>query len=342
MENELGNPAHPNPFRSGSDASTKPSTILTVNWGNMRPAMTTSPHFGRNEARMPPALAGFTGFLLRRAHTLAEYCARATIPAPHRPRDLAILATLRARGPSSQQQLARLTHVNRTIMVKLVDSLEARGLVIRGRTPDDRRSYALTPTDRGMATLRALEIAAAESDAMLTANLGSADRATLDDLLRALLADRADQLADPLATSTGHLVTEAYLLVRERFEPALRPLGLHPRHFGALSVLATEQPCAQSHVAERLAVSAPVAFEIVDEMARAGLVRRTRNPDDRRAYALTLTGNGRARLAAAHAEAEGIDDDIAGRLGEDRKRELNRLLMKLLTPAAGGVTAEKR
>ena len=56
-----------------------------------------------------------------------------------------MLATLQAVGPLSQQQLAKGLNVNRTVMVKLIDGLEARGLVERVRNPDDRRAYLLHP-----------------------------------------------------------------------------------------------------------------------------------------------------------------------------------------------------
>ena len=38
-------------------------------------------------------------------------------------------------------------------MVKLIDSLEARGLVERVRNPTDRRAYALHPTRAGLESM---------------------------------------------------------------------------------------------------------------------------------------------------------------------------------------------
>ena len=67
-----------------------------------------------------------------------------------------MLSTLEAVGPCSQQQLVEALHVNRSMMVKLIDGLEARGLVERRRNPDDRRSYALYPTAAGRAALEAM------------------------------------------------------------------------------------------------------------------------------------------------------------------------------------------
>ena len=60
-----------------------------------------------------------------------------------------MLATLEALGPRSQQELATGLSVNRTVMVKLIDGLEARGFVERVRNPHDRRAYALHATPAG-------------------------------------------------------------------------------------------------------------------------------------------------------------------------------------------------
>src|SRR3954470_7467862 len=86
------------------------------------------------------ALGGYVGYLLRRAAVRATDCAASGIPPPHQARDAALLAMLRERGPLSQRELGLLSHVNRTIMVGLVDELEGRGLVVRERNPSDRRS----------------------------------------------------------------------------------------------------------------------------------------------------------------------------------------------------------
>src|ERR1700755_1963117 len=101
-------------------------------------------------------LSDHTGYLLRTAYLRAAGIAADNFPRGSHPRDAGMLAMLQAVGPCSQQQLSESLHVNRNMMVKLFAGLESRGLVERRRNPDDRRSYALYPTDKGLEALAAM------------------------------------------------------------------------------------------------------------------------------------------------------------------------------------------
>jgi DNA-binding MarR family transcriptional regulator len=107
------------------------------------------PTHDRSQATATPPLAGYTGYLLRRAFARARDCAQQVLPPGTHPGEGAILTRLAEGGPASQQELSGRLHVNRTIMVKLVDRLEAAGLVRRERNTADRRCYALVVTPRG-------------------------------------------------------------------------------------------------------------------------------------------------------------------------------------------------
>src|SRR4051812_23605197 len=117
------------------------------------------------------ALTDYTGYLLRTAFLKASaIAARRFEPGTH-PRDAGVLITLISSGPVSQQELVERLDVNRTVMVKLIDSLEQRGLVTRLRNPDDRRAYALQPTPAGREALIEMLPTMAEAEAELYAHL---------------------------------------------------------------------------------------------------------------------------------------------------------------------------
>src|SRR4029450_2684024 len=115
-----------------------------------------------------PALAASPGYLPRRPYARARDCARQVLPPGRHPGEAAILADLAAGGAASQRVLSERLRVNRTIMVRLVDRLQAAGLVRRARNPRDRRSYALVLTAEGRQLLRAMEAAADRGEALLT------------------------------------------------------------------------------------------------------------------------------------------------------------------------------
>jgi DNA-binding MarR family transcriptional regulator len=277
-----------------------------------------------------PALAGYTGHLLRAAYVAALGYARAQLPADGQPREFGILAVLATTGPRSQQELGELFGVNRTIMVGLIDRLEAAGLVERRRNPADRRSYALEPTEAGLAALARLGPAVQEAEASFTAPLKKVGRARLNELLRTLLAGLGDEPPAPLADRTGYLLAAAHRRARDRFEAALEPLGIQPRHFGALATIAASAPCTQQVVAQQLGVTGPVVVQIVDELERRGLVERRRNPADRRSYALQPTAKGRATLRRTQAAMDAVSAQLAEPLGAEGDEELRALLGRLL------------
>jgi DNA-binding MarR family transcriptional regulator len=278
--------------------------------------------------RLSSALTGYTGYLLRRAYVQAVECAQATLPAPNRVRDIVILALLDERGPLSQQQLSEITGVNRTIVVKLIDGLEKRGFVSRTRNPADRRSYALLPTKAGQAALREWQPAVDRGEARFTASLSAAERARLNQLLGSLLT--GTELIESLIDRTGYLVNRAHVWLRSRAIEALAPLKLEPRHFGVLAILDARQPCSQQQLATELGISAPAALELVDELEDTGLIRRTRNAHDRRAYDLTLTEDGAARLNDAREAVTTVHGQLIANIGRKADLELRELLGKLL------------
>jgi DNA-binding MarR family transcriptional regulator len=270
-------------------------------------------------------LTDYTGYLLRAAFLRAAGLAAKSFPASSHPRDAALIATLEASGHCSQQQLAARLHVNRTVMVKLIDGLEQRGFVERRRNPSDRRSYAIHTTPAGRNALMELGPELERGDGEFTANLSAAERARLNALLLAVIGAAPPALAD----RTGFLVTQAHHRFRARADGVLAPLGIEVRQFAALTALADGVP-SQRELAGRLTVSGPVVVEIVDALEARGLVERRRDAADRRSNALRVTAAGAATLADATAALLAATGELTEPIGADGDRELRALLRKLL------------
>lgn len=144
--------------------------------------------------------------------------------------------------------------------------------------------------------------------------------------------------AGPLNT-TGFLLSRAGRVVRERFQRALAPTGLHARHLGVLLVLREGGPLPQGEAARRQGLDKSTLVAIVDELEGMGLVERRRNPADRRAYALTLTAAGRERLAATIPMIEGTSDWLAP-LDAAEQAHLHALLRRLLYGEGGWLAVD--
>jgi DNA-binding MarR family transcriptional regulator len=276
----------------------------------------------------------FTGWLLRRAYVVSRDHAQACIGDDVTIREVPALSVIAGDEPLAQRRLGVLLDLNRTTTGKLVDALMAKGWVARAHDPDDRRSYVLRITAAGREALARLHRSLEHGEADLTKPLTADEHQRLATALRALLAGDTTVDIQGLGTRCGYLIARAHFAMFRKATDALRPLGISPRDFGLLAALAANQPCSQQRLAEVMGMSAPAILAFVDELEGVGLVERRRKAGDRRAYDLTLTSTGMAKLDAARVVALDVQADIAELLGPDLDRDLRALLAKVIGLAA--------
>lgn len=102
---------------------------------------------------------------------------------------LTVLVALAEHGPLRQARLSERTGIDKATLVRLLNELEGRGLAAREPDPADRRAHAVSATPSGRRLLgRAAELASADD---FFATLTPQEHATLDDLLRRLVAAHA-------------------------------------------------------------------------------------------------------------------------------------------------------
>ena len=133
-----------------------------------------------------------------------------------------------------------------------------------------------------------------------------------------------------LSGNAGFLLGKVHELARDRFEQALAPLGLRVRHYGVLAALAEQSPVAQNALGERLYIDRSTMVAVIDELEAAGRVVRRRNPQDRRAYHLELTDDGRAALQEAGRVVDRVQDEVLAPLDHDQRQQLQAVLTALL------------
>ena len=101
---------------------------------------------------------------------------------------LTVLALIAANPGSSQAALARRAGLNNSALVGIVDQLEHRALVERGRAANDRRSYQLTVTPAGQRMMETLFAAVTPNEGPIREALGARDLAALLALLDRVIA----------------------------------------------------------------------------------------------------------------------------------------------------------
>jgi DNA-binding MarR family transcriptional regulator len=108
------------------------------------------------------------------------------------------------------------------------------------------------------------------------------------------------------ALQVWNLFQQSYLLTFRHLEQIANREGLSYSQAAALGVLnASDRPLPLSHLARYLTQEAQSTTELADRLERRGLVRRTRDPRDRRLVLLELTADGQTladRIAPELAE----------------------------------------
>ena len=96
-----------------------------------------------------------------------------------------------------------------------------------------------------------------------------------------------------------------------------------------------------SELGSRVVLSRERVSRVVDELARAGLVVRERNPDDKRSVFAVLTPAGRDRLrAAAPGYLAGIERHFTGHLSDAEAQTITAALQRVLATRAPDGAAE--
>lgn len=114
------------------------------------------------------------GYILRRAQLAIFEDFIATCRAHDiRPGQYSILTVIERNRGLSQTKVAGALGIKRPNFVAMIDAFEARGLVRRVATPNDRRSHALFLTDNGKALMRKLHKAAAQHEMRIVALVGA-------------------------------------------------------------------------------------------------------------------------------------------------------------------------
>jgi MarR family transcriptional regulator, lower aerobic nicotinate degradation pathway regulator len=133
------------------------------------------------------------GMLLVKIGRAAErWFTEALKPSGLTPRHVGVLFEVRAR-PTSQQALIDSIGVDPSKLVGLLNDLEAEGLIVRRRDPEDRRRHIVEVSKEGRTRLAAAEQAAGKVEERLFAGLDDAQRKELHGLL-AQVADSSGVL----------------------------------------------------------------------------------------------------------------------------------------------------
>lgn len=112
---------------------------------------------------------------------------------------------------------------------------------------------------------------------------------------------------------------------------ALDQHGLRLPHYAVLAALGDFGSLPQHDLADRLGLNRSHLVGYLDDLEGASLLRRERDPGDRRRQVVTLAGSAATLLADLHAVAEESEARNLAPLDQDERRTLVDLLRRVVT-----------
>lgn len=131
---------------------------------------------------------------------------------------------------------------------------------------------------------------------------------------------------DRVTLQVFHALGRLFHLHRQAMQTRLSNPGAHHGELMSLRLLATGEGMSQRDLAETLHLSRPRVTRILQGLEKAGAVRREVDPDDQRITRVFLTAEGRRRELENHAAFAEYVNQTLGRLSDQDKLELTRLL----------------
>jgi DNA-binding MarR family transcriptional regulator len=138
------------------------------------------------------------------------------------------------------------------------------------------------------------------------------------------------QLPPSVRDRLGFLLVKNHLALLGQIEAKIDLEGLTGRHYGCLTVIADEGPLTQQRLGQRMGVDRTTIVAVVDALERHGLVERRRNPEDRRAYALQATPEGKAWQKRATQAILETEREFLAPLSPSERKQFVELLQRVL------------
>jgi DNA-binding MarR family transcriptional regulator len=125
------------------------------------------------------------------------------------------------------------------------------------------------------------------------------------------------------------LLSQLGAYVADDFKRRLAPLGMQPRTHAVLVALAARDGQSQQELSACLGVHRNVMVSVVDSLEEQGLVQRLPRPEDRRAFAVTLTAKARELLPAIADVNDELERTVTAPLSATERAQLRDLLRRM-------------
>lgn len=106
--------------------------------------------------------------------------------------------------------------------------------------------------------------------------------------------------------------------------------GLRSTHYRLLAAIEEWGPSSQADLSRSTGLDRSDVVGLLGELEEAGLVKRKVDPANKRRNIVSITAGGKRKLAALDRVVDAVQDQVAAPLSESERRQLRKLLRKLL------------
>ena len=127
----------------------------------------------------------------------------------------------------------------------------------------------------------------------------------------------------------GLLTYEISQLIRQRFNKESEIPGFTHSQWRVLVHLSENENCRQVDLAEILEIKPITLVKQIDLLEKAGLVRRNKDKEDRRAYRLQIPHEAQSVIQALWKIADSVEDQAMSVLTEEEQALMVKLLQRI-------------
>ncbi|WP_046733912.1 MarR family winged helix-turn-helix transcriptional regulator [Streptomyces humi] len=125
-----------------------------------------------------------------------------------------------------------------------------------------------------------------------------------------------------------YMVKQVELVVRSRLDELVKPAGITALQYTALTVLERHDGLSAAQLARDSFVTAQSMADLVRSLESRGLVRRERNPRNRRELLILLTDAGRELLAGVAGQVRELEERMVRDLTAHQEEQFRQALGK--------------
>lgn len=127
----------------------------------------------------------------------------------------------------------------------------------------------------------------------------------------------------------GFFSYEISHIIRQRFNKEAEHIGFTHAQWRALVHLSENENCRQIDLAEILEIKPITLARQIDLLEEAGLVRRNKDSEDRRAYRLELTAKALPIMQQLWEIADGVEAEVLKALSLEERKAMVSLLERI-------------